>query len=118
MDFDGPSGRNILWKVNVPLPGNNSPVIWGDKLFLSGADVQKREIYCFDRYGGKLLWTAPVDNIQGSPASTPKVTDDTGLAASSLATDGRYVFGIFANGDIMAADMKGNRVWAHNPGAS
>jgi outer membrane protein assembly factor BamB len=116
VDFDGPSGKNILWKVNVPLPGNNSPVIWGDKLFLSGANAQKREIYCFDKYGGKLLWTAPVDNIQGSPSTAPKVTEDTGLAASSLTTDGRFVFGIFANGDIAAIDMRGTRVWALNLG--
>jgi outer membrane protein assembly factor BamB len=116
VDFDGPSGKNILWRVNVPLAGNNSPVIWGDRLFLSGANAQKREIYCFDRYGGKLLWTAPVDNIPGSPASSPKTTDDTGLAAPSVATDGNCVYAIFGNGDILAVDYSGKRVWAKNLG--
>lgn len=116
VDFDGPSGRNILWKVPVPLPGNNSPVIWGDKLFLTGASPQKREVYCYDRFGGKLLWTAVADNIQGSPATMPKVTDDTGLAAPSVATDGRYVFAIFATGDLLAVNMNGSRVWAKNLG--
>jgi outer membrane protein assembly factor BamB len=116
VDFDGPSGRNILWKVAIPLPGNNSPVIWGDKLFLTGASSLKREIYCYDRFGGKLLWTAVADNIQGSPGAVPKVTDDTGLAAPSVATDGRYVFAIFATGDLLAVDMNGSRVWAKNLG--
>jgi outer membrane protein assembly factor BamB len=116
VDFDGPSGRNILWKVAIPLPGNNSPVIWGDKLFLTGASSLKREIYCYDRFGGKLLWTVVADNIPGSPGAVPKVTDDTGLAAPSVATDGRYVFAIFATGDLLAVDMNGSRVWAKNLG--
>jgi outer membrane protein assembly factor BamB len=115
-DFDGASGKNLLWKVTIPLAGTNSPVIWGNKLFVSGANSQKREMYCFDRHGGKLLWTVAADNIQGSPASSPKTTDDTGLAAPTLATDGNYVFGIFGNGDIIAADMNGTRIWARNLG--
>ncbi len=116
VDFDGPSGKNIRWKVAVPLPGYNSPVIWGDKLFVSGASAQKREVYCFDRYGGKLLWSAPVDQIPGSPATSPKTTDDTGLAAPSVTTDGIRVYALFGNGDIIALDMNGTRMWARNLG--
>lgn len=116
VDFDGASGKNILWSVAVPLPGNSSPVIWGDRLFVTGANSQKREVYCFDRYGGKLLWTAPADKIEGSPASPPKTTDDTGLAAPSVATDGIHVYAIFSTGDILAADYSGKRVWARNLG--
>ncbi len=116
VEFDGSAGTNILWKVGVPLPGNNSPVIWGDKLFLSGADASKREIYCFDRYGGKLLWKVSAENIGESPAPSPKTTDDTGLAAPSVAADGIHVYAIFANGDVMAADMSGKRIWGRNLG--
>lgn len=116
VDFDGASGKNILWSVPVPLPGNSSPVIWGDRLFVTGANSQKKELYCYDRYGGKLLWTAPADKIEGSPASPPKTTDDTGLAAPSVATDGIHVYALFATGDILAADYTGKRVWARNLG--
>lgn len=116
VDFDGPSGKNILWKVNVPLAGNNSPVIWGDRLFLSGANAQKREIYCYDRYGGKLLWTASASDIPGSPPTSPKTTDDTGLAAPSVTTDGNCVYAIFGNGDLLAVDYNGKRMWARNLG--
>lgn len=116
LDFDGPSGKNILWKVAVPLPGTNSPVIWGDRLFVTGANAQKREVYCFDRYGGKLLWTAPADKIEGSPATPPRTTEDTGLAAPSVTTDGIHVYAIFGTGDILALDYSGKRVWARNLG--
>jgi outer membrane protein assembly factor BamB len=115
-DFDGASGKNILWKISIPLAGTNSPIIWGDKLFVSGANAQKREMYCFDRNTGKLLWTVVADNIQGSPPASPKTTEDTGLAAPTLTTDGNYVFGIFGNGDIIATDMNGTRIWARNLG--
>lgn len=116
VNWDGPSGQNILWKVAIPLPGYNSPVIWGDKIFVAGANASKREVYCFDRNSGKLLWTANADNIQGSPAKSPDVQGDTGQSAPTISTDGKRVYVIFANGDIMAVDMNGTRVWAKNLG--
>jgi outer membrane protein assembly factor BamB len=115
VDFDLASGKNILWKAQIPLSGFNSPVVWGNKVFLSGGNVQKREIYCFEGSSGKLLWNQPVDKIQGS-AGMPKVSDDTGLAPSTLTTDGNMVYGIFANGDVICFDMTGKRIWARNIG--
>lgn len=115
VEFDMASGKNILWKAPVPKVGNNSPVIWGNKVFLSGGTAQKREVYCFDGNSGKLAWTQPVDNIPGS-AGIPKVSDDTGLAASSLTTDGNMVYAIFANGDVIGFDMSGKRIWARSLG--
>lgn len=111
------TGENILWKLLIPLHGYNSPIIWGDKIFFSGATSEKREVYCIDRNTGKILWTADVKNIQCSPASSPNVTDDTGQAAPTLATDGRSVYAIFANGDIVALNMDGKQLWARNLGA-
>jgi outer membrane protein assembly factor BamB len=116
VDFDGPSGKNILWKATVPLSGYNSPVIWGNKVFISGGNAQKREVYCLDRNSGKLIWSKAVDNIPGSPATAPRTTEDTGLAAPSLYTDGIRVYAIFGTGDIIAFDMDGNRAWARNLG--
>ncbi|MDF1546191.1 MAG: PQQ-binding-like beta-propeller repeat protein [Bacteroidales bacterium] len=114
--WDGASGANIKWKFAVPLPGFNSPVVWEDKVFISGANATTREVYCIDRNTGKLLWKAPVVNVPGSPGTSPKVTDDTGHAAPTLAVDGRRVYAIFSNGDIIALDMDGNKVWARNLG--
>lgn len=115
VEFDVTSGKNILWKTAVPKQGFNSPVVWENKVFLSGANTQKREVYCFDANSGKLLWTQPTDNIPGS-AGIPKVSEDTGLAASSLTTDGNMVYAIFANGDIISFDLSGKRIWARSLG--
>ncbi len=92
------------------------PSFGGDKIFVAGADDSSREIYCYSRTDGKLLWTGVADNIQGSPATMPKVTEDTGLSAPSMTTDGQCVYAIFATGDVIAFDMNGNRVWARNLG--
>lgn len=116
VEWNGAAGKNVLWKVKVPKAGFSSPVIWGNQLFVSGADAQARMVYCYDRNSGKLLWEAAADNIQGSPSKMPKVTADTGLAASTLATNGRAVFAIFATGDVIALDMAGKRLWARNLG--
>ncbi len=114
--WDGAAGTNILWKSAIPKHGFNSPVIWGDKIFIAGADNANREVYCYNRTDGKLLWTGVADNIPGSPSSPPRVTDDTGLAAPTMTTDGKSVFAIFATGDVIAFSMDGKRVWAKNLG--
>jgi outer membrane protein assembly factor BamB len=116
LQWDASTGKNVIWKTPVPKKGYNSPVIWGNKVFLSGADNKSREVYCFDRSTGKVLWKQLVDKIQGSPATPPKVTEDTGFAAPSLTTDGNRVYAMFADGDIICFDMDGNRVWARNLG--
>ncbi len=114
--WDGKSGKNVKWKTPIPLPGYNSPVIWNDKLFLSGASETKREVYCLDAISGKILWETPVQKIPGSPSQVPGVSKETGLAAPTLTTDGRWVFAIFANGDLIALDMDGRPVWSKNLG--
>lgn len=116
LHWDGAANENICWKVEIPLHGFNSPIIWGDKLFVSGANSTRQEVYCFDRNNGSLLWTAVVDQIEGSPEKAPDVTPDTGHAAPTLTTDGTYIYAIFSTGDVIALNMNGERVWARNLG--
>ncbi len=114
--WDGASNKNVHWKKEIIKPGYNSPVIWGDKLFISGGDKESLMVFCYDRHSGKLLWQRKAENIPGSPSEMPKTTDDTGLAAPTVTTDGRRVYAIFATGDVICFDMKGERQWAKNLG--
>ncbi len=110
-EWDGATGKGILWKTAVPLPGNNSPVIWNDRIFLCGATEQKQEVYCYDANAGRLLWTG---DVPVSPAATQARIDpmeDTGRSASTMATDGKRVYAIFVTGDIAAFDFHGRRLW-------
>lgn len=108
--------KNILWQSSIPKHGYNSPVITGRNVFITGADNSARELYCYDVWTGELKWTVKADKIAGSPSTMPKVNADTGLAASTAATNGEQVCAIFATGDIICADMDGNRLWAKNLG--
>ena len=114
--WNGESGESILWKTAIPIHGYNSPIIWDDKLFISGANADQREVYCLDRNTGDILWTYQVTGVPGSPAQSPKVTDDTGLAAPTLTTNGQLVFALFGNSDLVALDLDGNLIWSKNLG--
>jgi len=114
--WDGSTGEGILWKTAIAKPGFNSPVIWADRVFLSGADEQGQEVYCLDRNTGQILWQQAIDYVPGSPAEPPDVTEDTGYAAATMSTDGSGVFAIFATGDVAGLDLAGNRLWERNLG--
>jgi outer membrane protein assembly factor BamB len=116
IEWDGNTGKSVIWKSAVPKAGFNSPVVWADRIFLAGADEKSREVYCFNRTDGKLLWSGNAGNITGSPSSPPRVTEDTGLSAPTVTTDGKRVYAIFATGDIVAFNMEGQRIWARNLG--
>ncbi|MDR0871394.1 MAG: PQQ-binding-like beta-propeller repeat protein [Planctomycetaceae bacterium] len=108
--WDAATGENLIWKAEIPLPGKSSPVIWGDKLFLTGATGEKRQVFCFSTTDGKLLWTADCPSTPES--STPfDANEDTGFAAPTAVVDGRRVYAMFANGDIASFDFNGKCVW-------
>lgn len=111
-------GRNILWKTKVPRHGMSSPVVWENRLFLTSADDSIRQIYCFETDTGKLLWQHDVNGIPGSPHDglLPDVLNETGFAASTPTTNGRYVAAIFATGELVCVNMKGERIWAKHLG--
>ena len=114
--WNGVTGENIKWKVAFSKPGFNSPVIWGDRIFISGGDKQARVVSCYNRHTGQLIWEKEVTGIPGSPATPPRVSDDTGFAAPTMAVDGTRVYAIFATGNIIAFDLDGNKVWGRNLG--
>ena len=111
--WDASSGKNILWKTPVPLPGNSSPVVWGNRVFLSGADRNRREVDCFDADGGKLLWRG---ELPAAASSGKPPNEDVGYASPTVATDGRRAFAVFANGDVAAFDFAGRPVWLRSLG--
>jgi len=112
VQWDVESGEGVLWKVEVPVHGYNSPIVWGNRVFMSGADEEAQEIFCFDADSGETLWTKTVE----TDVELPEVSEDTGLAAPTMATDGTRVFAIFATGELAAFDFDGNSVWQKSMG--
>ena len=116
VNWDGSSGQGIKWKVKVNSHGYSSPIIWNEKLFLTGENGNLLEIMCYNKLNGELIWTASASGIQGEPQEAPVTSEDTGLAAPTAATNGQVVCAIFATGNLICLDMDGNRKWAKNIG--
>jgi outer membrane protein assembly factor BamB len=117
LNWSASSGSGILWKSDLPpLPGVNSPIVWGTRVFLSGGDAHRREVMCFDLGQGDLMWHQAVQLATGGAARPLELPEQTGYAASTMATDGRRVYAIFANGDLAALTFDGQIKWVKNLG--
>ena len=110
------ASENILWKTPIPGAGYSSPVIWGDRIFLTTAlePTQERVLLCLDRKTGKILWNT---TVLRSPLE--KKNPENGFASATPATDGKNVFTAFLDGKevvISAHDFNGQQVWQKRPG--
>lgn len=100
--------ENVVWKVKLPDRGNSTPVVWGDKLFLTQAIEKegKRLLLCFDKKTGRQLWDA------GTIYKEPELTHGTNpYCAASPATDGERVIVYFASAGVFCYDMNGKELW-------
>ncbi len=116
VEWDGNTGKNIEWKIQLPLAGKSSPVIWEEKIFITGAEGNRCDVYCIDKNSGSVLWTGSAANIPGEPTELPDMDREAGLAVSTAATNGVAVCAIFANGNLVCFDMEGKQIWAKNIG--
>jgi len=102
----GPSKR-LLWKQAMP-QGHSSPVVWGDRIFLTAFDAasKKLELICVAGKTGAFLWrkVAPANEIE----ETHTVSNP---ATASPALDGERVYAYFSSYGVMAFDHAGEAQW-------
>ena len=115
-EWDGPSGKNIAWKVEVPGTGHASPIVWEDRIFLVTCreDRLDRCLLCLERRTGKTLWERVVVN-----ALLEKKHRLNSYASSTPATDGQWVYVTFLDRDqilVAAYDFDGKQQWLVRPG--
>ncbi|MCC7377510.1 MAG: PQQ-binding-like beta-propeller repeat protein [Verrucomicrobiales bacterium] len=110
LTWDAKTGAGIAWKTAIELEGYNSPVVWSNRVFLTGGDKKARLVYSFDLGSGAVVWQRPLAPTNAaSPAIEPP--SQSGQAASTVATDGRRVYAVFATGELGALDFDGHLVW-------
>src|SRR5688572_8604327 len=99
--------ENVLWKTPVAGRGHSSPIVWGDRLFLTTAYNDGRvSVLCFRRSDGKMLWEA-----FGSPDRTREYLHPKNTQASATpATDGVRVYASFGSRGLLAVDFEGRVV--------
>jgi outer membrane protein assembly factor BamB len=105
---------DIAWKLPLKGRGQSSPVIWGDRIFLTTAldDSGQRMVLCADRRDGKLLWEQAAP-WTGQPEKLHKMNS---LASATCATDGQYVAAFFGRGGLHCYTVEGKHVWSKDLG--
>lgn len=137
--FRGPSGNatasdsnppttwsdseNIVWKTELPGRGASSPIVFGNRIFLTaytgfGVDVDdpgdkenlRLHVLCFERDSGKQLWDKSIKASSATQNFGQRVADH-GYATATPATDGEAVYASFGVSGVIAYDMDGNLLW-------
>jgi outer membrane protein assembly factor BamB len=99
--------ENIAWKVAMPGPSAATPIILGDKVFVSSTDPKAKELLalCLDRRTGKELWRRVV-------GAGYQLDNRSNYASPSPVTDGEVVTFFYGNGDLATFDLNGKKLWA------
>ena len=107
------SSENVAWKVALPEPGNSTPVVWGNRVFVTQPVVaqHRRTLMCFDRRDGKLLWQVGTEWLEPDPTHSTNP-----LCSSSPVTDGERVIAWFGSAGLFCYDMEGNELWKRDLG--
>lgn len=128
--WNGESGENIKWKVRIPGLAHSSPVVWGERVFVTTAissagnhsfrrglygagdasdDMSSHQwkVYALDRKTGKVIWEHVA--YEGVPKERRHIKST--YASSTPVTDGRYVVAFFGSQGLYAYDMNGKPLW-------
>ena len=101
------TNENVKWRVSLPEPGNSTPIVWGDRIFVTQADGERRMLKCFGRAKGELLWEC------GVPTKERETTHQTNpYCSSSPVTDGERVVVSFASDGLFCYDLNGKLIWS------
>ena len=133
--WDAPKSENTVWKTAIPGLGHSSPVVWGNKVFIttavtSGEKDETRfglygdvapvkddpkhvwKVYALDKRSGKILWERVayegVPKVKRHPKSTH--------ADSTPVTNGKYLVALFGSHGLYAYDLNGKLLWKHDLG--
>jgi len=127
--------EKVLWKTPIPGLAHSSPVIWGDRIFLTTAiasdqnrvmqigqanpmglanDMSRQSwrVYCLDRATGRILWERIAQEAEPRVRRHPKTT----RASATPATDGKHLVMLFASGGLYCYDIKGRLRWSQDLG--
>jgi outer membrane protein assembly factor BamB len=99
---------NVLWKTPVPGVGHSSPIVWGDRIFLTTSydNGTRMAVLAFDRATGEAAWETPIPFI-----SREHIHDKNSHASATAVTNGERVFASFGQQGLVAVDFDGNLLW-------
>ena len=134
--WDARRGKNIRWKTPIPGLAHSSPIVWGDRLFVTSAvssepagetirhglygdgtassdqSVHRWMLYCLEKKTGRIVWERQAHSAVPRSKRHIKAT----YANCTPVTDGRFVIAHFGAEGLFAYDMEGKRVWKKDLG--
>jgi outer membrane protein assembly factor BamB len=122
--------ENVAWKTNIPGTGWSSPVVWGDRIFITSvisssegeqpkkglyfggerkapSDEHRWMVYCVDFKTGKIRWSKEVH--KGAPPGSRHLKNS--YASETPVTDGERVYAYFGTLGLFCFDMDGKPLW-------
>lgn len=122
LKWGGEKAENVAWKSALVGEGHASPVVWGDRVFITTVRwpegkpdakvIPEHHVLCYGAADGKPLWDTKIDpgawrrdDFRSGPGG--------GYAAPTPATDGKRVFVVFASSVMAALDFDGKIAWRH-----
>ena len=125
--------KGIVWRSKLPGPGASSPIVVGDRIFVTSysgygemdSDVGsgdpenlRRHLVCVDRTNGRILWQRSVQAKLPEAPFRPPGTSVHGYSSSTPASDGESVYAFFGKTGVFAFDLEGNQLWKTEVGSS
>lgn len=120
--------ENLRWKVKLPGPGASSPIIFGDRVYVtcySGYGVSAespgnrgdlvRHLLCLNRKDGTEIWRADMKTDSRETDYRGMMTQH-GYASSTPATDGERIYVFLGSGGVWAFDKEGKKAWQASVG--
>ena len=128
------TNQNVAWKIDVPGRGWSSPIVWGERVFLTSVvsegemELPKRGLYfggerrdipkaahrwlvlCLDLKSGRELWRQEAH--RGTPPNPLHVKNT--YASETPVTDGERVYACFGNVGVFCYDFQGRKLWSAN----
>ncbi|HEY2962575.1 MAG TPA: PQQ-binding-like beta-propeller repeat protein [Pyrinomonadaceae bacterium] len=129
-EWNAKTGQNILWRTPIPGLSHSSPIVWGNRIYVTSAvssdpkatfkpglygdgdaskdrSIHQWMIYALDKHTGKILWERVA--FQGEPREKRHIKAT--YANSTPATDGRIVVAWFGSQGVYAYDVNGRALW-------
>ena len=107
------TNENVRWRVRLPEPGNSTPIVWGNRIFVTQALTKenRRTVMSLDRRDGKLVWQAGTtwtEKDSGGSINPP--------CTPSAVTDGERVIAWFGSAGLFCFSLDGRELWRRDLG--
>jgi outer membrane protein assembly factor BamB len=119
--------KNLVWKTALPGPGASSPIVYGDRIYLTcytgyfipdqpGGSLEQlqRHLVAVQLEDGRILW----DQAESARLPEEERIRDHGYAANSVAADAERVYAFFGKSGVFAYDHQGQRLWQADVGSN